>query len=100
MSKDFLNFISLDLDYYNQEFQEGISKINHKKILNNIPLPITLWELQEEDFILIYSNKASFETIKPKLSTGVHLSKTLPIEYKKIFSPISLEQLLYSSYAR
>jgi len=90
MSKDFLNFISLDLDYYNQEFQEGISKINHKKILNNIPLPITLWELQEEDFILIYSNKASFETIKPKLSTGVHLSKTLPIEYKKIFSPISL----------
>ncbi len=64
-------------------------KINYQIVLDNLPFPITLWELKGEDYFLIYLNKAAEKKIEPVLSPGVSLSKALPAEYKKVFYPLS-----------
>ena len=89
MGKEFLDFITLDRKNSNPDFHGVRNKINYHKVLDNIPIPITLWELRGEDFVLVYSNNASEELIEPKLSAGIQLSRALPNEYKNIFSPIS-----------
>ncbi|MGB5894517.1 MAG: PAS domain S-box protein, partial [Ignavibacteriaceae bacterium] len=89
MGKDFTDFITLDRKDSNLDPQLGINKINYQKILYNTPIPMTLWELKGEDFLLVYSNKAAEEIIEPKLSLGIQLSTVLPSEHKNIFSHIS-----------
>ena len=64
-------------------------RINYQIVLDNLPFPITLWELKGEDYFLIYLNKAAEKKIEPVLSPGVSLSKALPAEYKKVFYPLS-----------
>ena len=64
-------------------------KINCQIVLDNIPFPLSLWELKGEDFLLIYLNKAAEETIEPKLLIGMQLSIALPMEYRKVFYPLS-----------
>ena len=64
-------------------------KINYQIVLDNLPFPITLWELKGEDYFLIYLNKAAEEKIERVLLPGVSLSKALPAEYKKVFYPLS-----------
>ena len=72
-------------------------KINCQIVLDNIPLPLSLWELKGEDFLLIYLNKAAEETIEPKLLIGMQLSTALPMEYRKVFYPLSSNHSDYSS---
>jgi len=91
MSKDFSYFITLNRKDSNLDPLRGINRINYQKIINNIPIPITLWELKGEDFLLLYLNTSAEEIIEPKLSFGIQLSLALPSEYKKIFSYISLD---------
>jgi len=87
--KYFSDFITLDPKGSKLYHKCGINKTNYQKILNYIPIPITLWELKGEDFLLVYSNKAAEEIIEPELSLGIKLSKALPGEYKNIFVHIS-----------
>ena len=85
MGKYFSDFITLDRKDSKLGPQRGINKTYYKKILNNIPIPITLWELKGEDFLLVYSNKTAKGIIEHKLYLGIKLSKALPGEYKNIF---------------
>ncbi len=89
MRKNFSDLITLHRKDSKLDPLRAINKTNYKKILNNIPILITLWKLKGEDFLLVYSNKAAEEIIEPKLSLGIRLSKALPGEYKNIFVHIS-----------
>ena len=71
-------------------------RINYQIVFDNIPLPMTLWELKGEDYFLIYLNKAAEKKIDPVLSPGVSLRKALPAEYKKVFYPLSSSELVSS----
>ena len=67
-------------------------KINFKKVLNNISIPISLWELKGDDFILLFSNKRAEGIIKPNLlSENIWLSKALPDEYENIYPQKTLD---------
>ena len=61
MGKYFSDFTRLDHKDSNLNPQCRITKSDYKKILNIIPIPITLWELKGEDFLLVYSNEAAEE---------------------------------------
>lgn len=89
MGKDFSDFISLDRKSTPLYYQGEINRINYQRVLNNIPIPITLWELKGEDFVLVYSNKVLEEITKTKLFTGIQLSKAFIGEYRNIFSHTS-----------
>ena len=92
MGKYFSDFITLDRKDSKLGSKREINKTYFPKILNNIPIPITLWELKGEDFLLVYSNKAAEEIIELRYYLGIQLSKALPSEYKNIFSHISLDE--------
>ena len=85
MSKYFSEFITLDCNESNLYPQGEINELNYQKVLNYIPIPITLWELKGEDFFLVFSNNSVEEITEPKLAVGNELSKVLPDEYKRIF---------------
>ena len=87
MGKDFLDFITLDSQYAIPDSQGVIDKIDYKKVFNNIPVLITIWELKGDDFLFLHSNNTLDKKIREKLSVGVLLSKTFPQAYRNIFSP-------------
>ena len=97
MGKNFLDFITLDRQYSNPDSRGVKNNLDYKKILNNIPALITLWELKGDDFLFLYSNKALDDCLKQELFVGVRLSKTFPDAYKNIFSPIELNSKNNSS---
>ena len=71
-------------EYKNSILSVVDNKIDYELIFDNIPYSVSFWGLDENDFSLIYLNKAAKEK-KPELLLGIKLSNALPEEYDKFF---------------
>jgi len=81
-----LDFISFDCENHPPGSHLKKNKIDYKIILNNIPIPISLWESENNDFRLVYLNHSAKTRLQQELRPGMLLSESLPDEYRKVLS--------------
>lgn len=81
-----LEFISFKRENHPLGSHLKKNKINYKTVLNNIPIPISVWESENNDFRLVYLNPSAKDKLQPELQFGSLLSNTLPDEYLEIIS--------------
>jgi len=81
-----LDFISFDRGNLPPDSHFKKNKIRYRAILNSIPIPISLWELNRDDFGLLFLNKAAKKYFKIEFKQGTLLSKSFPHEYLNAFT--------------
>ncbi len=81
-----LDFISFECENHPPGSHFKKNKIDYKIILNNIPIPVSVWESENNDFRLVYLNLSAKQKLKPEIQFGSLLSSALPDEYREITS--------------
>lgn len=81
-----LDFISLSRGNHPPGSHLKKNKINYRVILNNLPIPISVWEKVNEEFRLVYLNHSAKEKLQPELRLSALMSAALPEDYSKYIS--------------
>ena len=81
----FCNFITLDTANPPINSVRKKDKIDFS-LINNLPVPISIWQKVENDFYLVYMNKYADSLFKHSYHWGIRLDKAFPVEYQNILS--------------
>ena len=81
----FCNFITLDTANPPVNSARNNEKVDFS-LINNLPVPISVWQKLENDYFLVYMNTYADKLFKQSYHWGIRLDKAFPVEYQNILS--------------
>ncbi len=81
----FCSFITLD------KADPPVNSVRKKNkvdfsLINNLPVPISVWQKLENNYYLVYMNRYADKLFKHSYHWGIRLDKAFPVEYQNILS--------------